>query len=392
MILLIPSGREFDRGLRRGIVRYAQAHGPWIFHEEEPGYLRGISRRQRLRNFAAWNASGAIGHQKRLAEVTSLSIPMVAVIETRKLGKDANQICCANLEIGKTAAETLVALGLRHFAFCGLRGLEFSEGRQLGFVKAIEKAGHRAEVYGSNSRNLAQSWYMEERQLSRWLLGLPKPIGLAACNDDLGRRITELCRTHNILVPDEIAVLGVDNDEQVCNSANPPLSSIALATERAGYEAAALLASLMQEAKQCARTVLVQPSHVVSRRSTDMLAIEDPVLVKALRFIRDHSSRNISVVDVMDSCGLSRRSLQDRFQQRLGRTPMEEIHRCRIARVARLLVETNMTVREIAALAGFEMDAHVARFFARHTGMTPLEYRRRKQLPSEMGSTAQVRR
>jgi LacI family transcriptional regulator len=213
-----------------------------------------------------------------------------------------------------------------------------------------------------------------------------------ACNDDMGRLITELCRTQNILVPDEIAILGVDNDEEVCNSANPPMSSIAMATEKAGYEAATLLASLMQQSNPCARTVIVQPSHVVPRRSTDMLAIEDPVLAKALRFIRDQSGNNISVVDVMDSCGLSRRALQDRFQQRLGRTPMEEIHRCRVARVARLLVETHMTVREIAGITGFELDAHVARFFSRHTGMTPLEYRRRKQLPSEMSITGQARK
>lgn len=381
VILLIPSAREFDRGLRRGIVQYAQAHGPWTFFEEPPGYLQGLARRQRLRSVRAWRADGVILLQDRLAEVESLGIPMVVSIGTRKLRPAFNQIMCANEAIGRMGAAALLGLGLRHFAYCGLSGLEFSDNRALGFTRAIQEAGYQATTYSPATQHLALSWYEEQKQLARWLVSLPKPAGLMACNDDRARMFGDVCRLREIRVPDDIAILGVDNDEQVCDSANPPLSSIALATESGGYEAAALLDSLMRRRKVAPACITVHPTHVVSRQSTDTLAIDDPVVVRALRFIRDNANKDLRVGDLPSASGLSRRALQDRFKLYLGRTPMEEIHRCRVERIARLLVETNMTIGELAAASGFEIGAHVSRFFSRHTGLTPLEYRRRNRLP-----------
>ena len=378
--MLIPSAREFDRGLRRGIVEYAQTHGPWIFHEESPPYVQTLTARQRLCNMRKWKGQGTIVLQSRFAEVKSLRIPTVVSIETRRLDRSYYQVVCANEEIGRMGARTLAGLGLRHFAYCGLNGLEFSDNRRAGFVRGIQEAGYSASVYSSSPENLDQSWYTEERQLAHWLSALPKPAGLMACNDDRARMLAEICRMQRIRVPDDIAILGVDNDEQVCRSANPPLSSIALATERGGYEAAALLASLMAGRTPPARVITVYPTHTVPRQSTDVLAIEDPALVRALRFIRQNGNRNLRVIDLTVAAGLSRRALQDRFKRHLGRTPLDEIHRCRVDHLARLLAETNMTVGEIAAASGFEVDAHVARFFSRQTGMTPLAYRRKNRI------------
>ncbi|MGI9070454.1 MAG: substrate-binding domain-containing protein [Bryobacteraceae bacterium] len=379
VILLIPSAREFDRGLRRGIVKYAQAHGPWVFYEEPPAYLQSLGPRQRLRKMRAWKAQGIILLQNTLREVDELSIPTVVAIGTRKLGKGANQLLCANEEIGRVGGETFLALGLRNFAYCGLAGLEFSDNRALGFTQVIQQGGTSVHSYSSTTPHLAESWYAEQKQLARWLSLLPKPIGVMACNDDRARMLAEACRLRGIRVPDEVAILGVDNDEQVCNGANPPLSSIALATERGGYEAAALLDTLMQGRKPQSCTLFVNPTHVVARQSTDTLAIDEPTVVRALRFIRDNANKDIRVADLLAASGVSRRALQDRFRECLGRTPIEEIHRCRVEHLARLLVETNMTVSEIAAMSGFELDAHVARFFSRHTGVTPLAYRTRNR-------------
>jgi LacI family transcriptional regulator len=380
VILLLPSAREFDRGLRRGIVEYAQAHGRWIFYEESPPYVQSLTRRQRLRHMHRWEARGAIVLQSRAAEVKPLGIPTVVSIETRPLPSSCYQVACANEEIGLLGARTLAGLGLRHFAYCGLDGLEFSDNRRAGFLRGIREAGYSAAVYSSSLKSLAQSWYAEERQLARWLSALSKPVGLMACNDDRARLVAEICHINKIRVPDDIAILGVDNDEQVCRSANPPLSSIALATERGGYEAAALLASLMAGRPPRARVVTVHPTHTVSRQSTDVLAIEDPALVRALRFIRQNNHRNLQVADLAAAAGLSRRALQDRFKRCLRCTPMNEIHRCRVDHIARLLAETNMTVGEIAAASGFEVDAHLARFFSRQTSMTPLAYRRKSRI------------
>lgn len=381
VILLIPSAREFDRGLRRGIVEYAQTYGPWTFHEEPPAYLQPLTARQRLRSMRAWQADGVILLQDRLAEVKALGIPMVVSIGTHRLGNEFHQIVGDNEGVGRMGAAHLFGLGLRHFAYCGLRGLEFSDERARGFTQAIQDAGYEAHVYSSATHHLGQSWYTEQQQLKRWLTSLPKPVGLMACNDDRARMLGQVCRAQKIRVPDAIAILGVDNDEQVCKGANPPLSSIALAVERAGYEAAALLHSLMKRRKRPAYGVTVHPTHVVSRQSTDTLAIDDPVVVSTIRFIRDNSNKDIRVPDLAHVSGISRRALQDRFKRYLGRTPMEEIHRCRVDRLARLLSATNMTVGEIAGACGFEMDAHVSRFFSRHAGVTPLEYRRQHRVP-----------
>ena len=381
VILLIPSAREFDRGLRRGIIEYAQAHGPWTFHEEAPAYLHSLTPRQRLRNMRGWNAKGMIVLQSRFAEFKSLRMPTIVAIGTRRLGESHCQIVCANREIGQMGARALLGLGLRHFAYCGLEGLEFSDNRSVGFKQTIQEAGYSVDVYSALTRNLGESWYAETRQLARWLSAIPKPAGLMACNDDRARMLIEICRTQKIHVPDDIAIIGVDNDEQVCKSASPPLSSIALATERGGYEAAALLASMMSGRTPATRVVTVSSTHVVSRQSTDILAIQDPIMVQSLRFIRNNSNRNLQVADLLAAAGLSRRALQDRFKRFLGRTPMEEIHRCRVDHIAHLLIATNMTIGEIAAISGFEVDAHVARLFSSQTGMTPLAYRRKNRIP-----------
>lgn len=380
MILLIPTAREFDRGLRRGIVAYAHAHGPWVFYEESPAYVQTLTARQRLRNMRKWKVRGAIVLQSRFGDAKSLRVPTVVSIETQRLHSSYYQVVCANLEIGRLGAQSLAALGLRHFAYCGLEGLEFSDNRCAGFVQGVREAGYLAAVYSSPSKNLGESWYTEERQLGRWLSALPKPVGLMACNDDRARMVTEICRTKGFRIPDEVAILGVDNDEQVCRSANPPLSSITLATERGGYDAAALLESLMNGRSPRSRVITVLPTHIVQRQSTDVLAIEEPAMVRAVRFVRQNSNQNLRVADIAAAAGLSRRTLQDRFKMHLACTPMNEIHRCRADHVARLLTETNMTVAEIAAACGFEVDAHLARFFSRQTGMTPLAYRRKNRI------------
>jgi LacI family transcriptional regulator len=328
-----------------------------------------------------WNPKGMIVLQSRFAEVKSLGISTVVAIGTRKLGTSHCQIVCANDAIGRMGAKALIGLGIKHFAYCGLAGLEFSDNRSLGFNQILKESGHSAAIYVSPRQSLTESWYLEERRLARWLLSLPKPAGLMACNDDRARMLAEVCRLSGILVPDEIAILGVDNDEQVCGSANPPLSSIALAAERGGYEAAALLDSMMCGNPLPNKIVVVHPTRVVQRQSTDILAVENVAIVRALRFVRENSNRSLRVPDLATVAGLSRRALQDRFKQFLGRTPAEEIHRCRGEQVARLLVETNLGIGEIASASGFDSDAHLARYFARQIGMTPSFYRKTHRMP-----------
>lgn len=376
VILLIPSGREFDRGVLRGIIEYSHIHGPWIFYEEPPPYLRASKYKQRLAHMQDWQADGVIAQESSRMEIKDLKLPTIVMCSTHHLPSKTFQLQNDNEAIGRMAADHFLGLGFKHLAYCGLHGMEWSTLRAKAFSQHAAKAGIETSLYQPFTPRPGESWYIEEKHLGNWLATLPKPIGLMACNDDRARMVAEICRLRKIRVPDDISIIGVDNDEHVCNRAHPPLSSVALAAERAGYEMAALLDRIISGERVDNRVILARPVQVVSRQSTDLIAINDANLVKALRFIREKSNRIIQVRDVVAIAGLSRRILQDRFRDTLGRTILEEIHHSRIQRISRMLADTDLTMSAITSAIGYGSDTHLARFFSRCTGMTPSEYRR----------------
>ena len=210
-----------------------------------------------------------------------------------------------------------------------------------------------------------------------WLKSLPKPVGLMACNDYRGRQVIEACKTAGILVPEEVAVLGVDNDEVICNLANPPLSSIQLNVRRAGYEAAELLDKLMSDKEVTSQKIDVLPTHVITRQSTDIMAISDREVASALRFIRKHSREPIQVSDVARAVALTSRSLQRKFRSVLNRSVHNEISYARMERISQLLIETHLPISLIASEFGFSDVAHMARSFRKIKGTTPLAFRKK---------------
>jgi LacI family transcriptional regulator len=210
----------------------------------------------------------------------------------------------------------------------------------------------------------------------RWLRPLPKPVGMMGCNDDLAKEIVEACTMAGLRVPDDVAVIGADNDEIVCGICNPPMSSVAINFERAGYEAAQALSAMMRGSGSAPPRILVNPTHVVPRRSTDILAVEDSNLAKALQFIRDHARGGVTVAAAAKASGLSRRVLEKRFRRILNRSALEEIRRVRTDLIARMLVETTLPVAEIAESLGFNDLQHVARYFRAGKGLSPLAYRK----------------
>jgi LacI family transcriptional regulator len=376
VILLIPPGREFERGVLRGISEYAQIHGPWLFYEEPPPYLDDEAPENRLAHMREWHADGIIAHQSRAEEIRDLNLPTVFICSTHNLPPTTYQLRNDNDAIGHLAANYLLSLGFKNLAYCGLHGMEWSAQRGESFSKTAAKAEVESHMYQPFTPRPGEAWYREQNHLGNWLASLPKPIGLFACNDDRARMITEICMLREIRVPDEISILGVDNDEHVCNRSHPPTSSIALATERGGYEAAALLARVMADKPVKSNFILTRPVRVVSRPSTDLIAIHDPHIVKAIRFIREKNNRIIQVHDVVTAAGVSRRILQDRFKQLLGRSVLAEIHQTRTQYICRMLADTDLSMAAIATAIGYDTDSHLSRFFVRNTGMTPTEYRR----------------
>jgi LacI family transcriptional regulator len=209
-----------------------------------------------------------------------------------------------------------------------------------------------------------------------WLNSLPKPIAIMACDDNQAHHIVEAAGHAGILIPDDVAVLGVDNDELVCDLSDPPLSSIALATEKGGYEAARLMEKMIATNTCVASDVVVKATQVVTRHSTDIFASKDKYIVNALKYIHDNLDKNLKVDQVLKEVPLSRRSLEKRFVQTTGYPVYEYIYNQRIEKFTQKLLETDMTIFEIALDLGLSDSKNIARQFKQIKGLTPVEYRK----------------
>lgn len=374
----MPSAPEVDRGLRRGIFEYAHKHGPWIFLDD-PSDLGNLLRRRPVQSGSYdWSPDGAIVSASLLAHVELAALPLVVISDAPLDGDVQCRVCSSDEEIGRMGALHLVGFGLRHFAYCGPYHDGGIDARGIAFHAAIEDSGHSISVHPLPA-DAGVAAALRHHDLAEWLFALPKPVGILAYDDAHARLIANTCLANGIRIPDDVTVLGVNNDEQICRSAYPPLSSIALATEQAGFDIAAALAEMMSGRPPASPLISISPTRAVQRQSTDILSIEDIQVGRALRFIRENSHRKLRVADLIPVAGLSRRALQDAFVRSLGRTPLEEIHISRAEYVARLLVQTKMSIGKVAEAAGFELDSHLSRFFARQTGLTPMAYRKKHQ-------------
>jgi LacI family transcriptional regulator len=379
--LLIENSRTYGRELLRGIARYNRFYGPWSFYMEPPFYLESGGRIRQLdvSHLKQLEPDGIIMRDtEKPEEIASMGIPTIIASAIKGPMPGIPTICTNDARMGKMAAEHLLERGLRHFGYCGFDDMSWSQKRSDSFVKSVKKAGFQTSVYQQPKSRAARVWESEQSLVAQWLKSLPKPVGLMVCNDDRGRQIIETCNAEGLKAPDEVAVIGVDNDNLVCELSNPPLSSIALNVERAGYEAAELLSKLMRgREKMAGQEIRVEPVHIVTRQSTDILAIEDPVVSEALKFIRQHAKENIFVADVVKAVPTSRRSLQGRFLKVLHRSVQDEIARVRAEMVAQLLVETNLSISEICVRLEYGGPEHISRSFKRAKGISPRVFRRR---------------
>ncbi|UCF42835.1 MAG: DNA-binding transcriptional regulator, partial [Planctomycetota bacterium] len=286
-------------------------------------------------------------------------------------------IVASNDKIGQMAAEHLLDRGLKHFAYCGFDDIFWSVERSETFSKRIAEAGFKTHFYKRPKSRVKQLWKTEQLIMADWLKSLPKPVGLMACNDDRGQQVIDACKIAGLNMPDNVAIIAVDNDELVCGLTDPTLSSVNLNFERAGYESAELLDKLIAgKVKTMGRQIIVRSTHVVTRQSTDILAIDDPLISAALRFIRRNAKKDIQISDVVEAVATSRRTLQQRFRKLMHRSLHDEIMRVRVELVARLLVETNLSVSEIAIRLNYASPEHISRSFKRIKGLTPLAYRK----------------
>jgi LacI family transcriptional regulator len=281
----------------------------------------------------------------------------------------------------RLAVDHLLGCGLRHFAYCGFAGLGYSESRCRYFVRYVAESGREPHVYqaphptrGSTS-TIEDHGLIDENDVAAWLRSLPKPLGLVACNDIRAQQVLNACTEYGIAVPRDVAVIGVDNDEVLCELAYPPLSSVELNVPRIGYEAAALLDGMMRGLPPAAEETAVAPLGIVARESTNVLAVPDD-LAAALRFIRERACDGIDVPEVLRHVLLSRSTLERRFAAFIGSTPKAEILRVKIQRVKELLSTTDLPLARIAPLAGFNNVEPMCNLFKSKTGRSPGQYRK----------------
>jgi LacI family transcriptional regulator len=373
--LLIETARGYGRGVLRGISRFAQLHGPWAFYVTPGDMAQAVPKMEQ------WGGTGIIARVEtpRIARaILATRLPVVALDLSPEL---ARGLCAGFSELQSDsgqaawlAADHLVERGFKHYAFVGVPHRVWSERRELGFCERIQMHGHGVHVYPVPPRS-NREWGREQRLLAEWIMALPKPVGLMACNDDRGREVLEACRAGGIRVPEDVAVVGVDNDSLLCDLADPSLSSVALNAERGGYEAAALLDRMMRGRVRKPHRIVVEPLGVTTRRSTDVIALGDPQVAAALRLIHDRAGGHMDVNDIVGQLAVSRRSLEIRFRRAVGHSILTEIQRARLKRAKQLLSETDLSIAAVADASGFGSASYLAAVFSGDMGMTPAKFR-----------------
>ncbi len=379
--LLVETSNSYARGVLEGVVEYVRQHEGWsIFLPEQE---RGGSPPAWL---SRWKGDGIIARietEEIARTMRRTGLPVVDVSAARHL-PDIPWVETDDEAIARIAVDHLVERGFRHLAFCGDPGFNWSVWRKQNFERLVKESGCQCYVHETIAQSdVSYSWNREKRGLIKWINRLPRPVGIMACYDIKAQKILDVCRELDIAVPEEVAVIGVDNDELLCGLADPPLTSVICNTRRTGFEAASLLDRLMSGEKVGAEKILVKPIGVAARQSTDILAIEDRDVAIAVRFIRENAWSGINVNDVLREVPLSRRVLENRFLKILGRTPHEEITRLKIDRVKQLLTETDLPLTEIARRTGYRHDEYLSVAFKKSVGVPPRNFRQTERLQDE---------
>jgi LacI family transcriptional regulator len=373
----VDTSRSYGRGLLRGIADYVETIGRWSLYIDPHSagrYGKGWLRDWRGDGILAFIETSALADR-----FLRSGIPTVELFGHR-LDLRLPQVGNDDDAIGRLAAGHLLERQFRRFAYSGYPREGWSERRFRGFAGAVQRTGFSCARFDSERRPpTPAAWERVQQELTAWLRDLARPVGLMACSDRHAQRVLDACRRAGIAVPEEIAVVGVDNDEETCRLSDPPLSSVIDDPRRVGFEAARLLDRLMAGKARpgSGKPVLVPPLGVATRHSTDVTAVEDRLVAEAMRAIRQGACEGLKVMDLTRACHVSRSVLYRRFQAALCRTPHDEILRVRLDRVKGLLAQTELTLEEIAGLAGFEHSEYLSVAFKRETGLTPGAYRRR---------------
>ena len=375
VLLLVETSRAYGRAILEGIGQYVKEHGPWLLHFEErgqddppPRWLKG------------WRGDGIISRTRSRALATTLKqsrLPLVELHGDPAFGMPhvyTNDVAVAKLAVGH-----FLERGMRHMAFFGLDGTWWIRRRGEAFADEVRARGLSCKSFPMQKRCTLKErrWLDADRtRIAKWLLSLPQPSGIFCGTDRYAALLLDVCRSEGIAVPEQLAVLGTNNDSVLCNLSQPPLSSVDQNPHRIGYEAAAMLERRMAGMSPPKTAILIDPVEVATRQSTEILAIDDADVAQALRLIREQACRGIRVENIADTLALSRRTLERRFRASMNRSIKEEMRRVQIVRAKLLLRDRQFPLLIVARRSGFSSLSYFVKVFLQETGSTPGQFRR----------------
>ncbi len=372
--VLVETDDSWGCSVIRGIADYSQNHGHWNL------LIDPQDHEQRSALPDLWAGDGVIvrfGNRLQVDQILGRGVPTVNVDTIFEGLPGVCDVVTDDAERARLAFHHLRDRGFEKFAYFAPPSHRYSDKRGKEFVEIVRESGLECFEYKPGYRSGRKlGWEEQQRRVSRWLASLPRPIGVLTVDAHRGRQLAEICFMAEVRVPDQVAILAGDTDELMCEVCTPPLSSVALAGRRIGYEAAAALDRMMNGERLPRAAIKIPPHGVISRQSTDILAIDDDTVVRALRFIQARAFQDIVVKDILHEVPVSRRSLEIQFRKYLGRSPAEEIRRVRLDKGRELLARTDMSIGEIASACGFANGTRFGVAFRKRFGKTPLAYRK----------------
>lgn len=372
VLLYLDRVASYTRAMFSGMATYAVEHGPWRFVPivTPAAAIKAIVSAKDIDGIIARVVTRQMGRAMLESHVPLVNVGRVEQLSLPTVNLD-------DPEVGRIGGRFLLQAELSAYAFCGVPWNWYSRPREDGFCEVIRAAGRSVTPFGGTPHFAPGFDRLEqERKLDEWVASLPKPVGVMACDDLRARDVLDACRRCGLRVPEDVAVVGAGNDSLVCEVTDPPLTSVSIAADRVGYEAARLLGRLMDGQQVDGAPMIIPPVGVVARFSTQVATSDDADVAQAIDFIRDQVHAGIAVDDVLRVVPLSRRTLEMRFRAALGRSPAEEIRRVRIERAKRLLVETDADMAGVAQAAGFSSANQLCETFRREAGLSPTRYRR----------------
>ncbi|NLO72103.1 MAG: substrate-binding domain-containing protein [Porphyromonadaceae bacterium] len=384
ILLLIDYSSEFSRKLLKGLVRYSQDNGPWIFYRlpfyfkmlyGKEGVIEWAKERKPDAIIAQWDHEGS----NLLAE---LGIPVI-LQNYRKRSDYFSNLTGDYIGTGRMAAQFFINKKFKNFAFYGNKGVVWSRERADGFFQEVQKVGGNYFYFESEGLN-ENEWSNSLVNLDEWLISLPKPVALLACDDRFALQVSEICKINDIHIPDDVSLLGVDNDELICNLSDPPISSIMLEVEKGGYEAGRLIHRQILEKKNIPFNIVINPTRIEERKSTDKYNINDVNILNIVRYIEENFDSDLSIESLTKLVPLSRRNLEVKFKKELGTSIYQFLLKYRIEYFAKLLANTDRSLFDIALECGFNDSKNISRVFKKMKGLSPAEYRKQCNQKSEI--------